>query len=69
MKWIITVSALLAFLFIILVTGGAWDITFNPDRFLEVPMSIWLTVLMMIFIVFLCIVAGNVSDSQKDDQS
>ncbi len=69
MKWLITISALLTFLFIILVTGGAWNITFNPDRFLAVPTAIWLTLLIMIFIVFLCIVAGKVSDSQKDDQT
>jgi len=69
MKWLISVPALLTFLIIILLTGGVWEITFNPDRFLEVPDSIWLTLLMMVFIVFLCIFAGKVLDSQKDDQS
>ncbi len=68
MKWAITLSALLVFLFIILVTGGVWNITLKPDRILEVPTTIWLTLLMMIFIVILCIIAGNASNSRKDDQ-
>ncbi len=68
MKWIVTISVLLALLFIIIVTGGAWNITFSPDRFLAVPTSIWLSVLIMIFIVFLCIIAGKIPDSQEDDQ-
>jgi hypothetical protein len=69
MKWVITILALLAFLLIILVTGGAWEISFNPDRLLAVPMSIWLSLSMMIFIVLLCIVAGKVADPRRDDQS
>ncbi len=69
MKWVVTIAALLVFLFTIAVTGGAWDITFNPDRFLAVPTTIWLSLLMMIFIVFLCIVAGNITDSQENDQT
>jgi len=68
MKWLITIIALFAFLFISLVTSGAWEITFNPDRLLQVPMSLWLSLSMMIFIVLLCIVAGYVSDSQKDEK-
>lgn len=74
MRWLISIAALLPFLFVILVAGGTWRLSFGPghilpERMLEIPMTIWLSIGAMVFTVILSVLAAKFLDFDEDQTS
>lgn len=71
MRWIVTLAVLVPFFFVILTTSGVWPLSFGvnhilPGSWLAVPMTIWISIGIMVFIVSLTALAVRLVDFDED---